>query len=105
MKFGLSEHTIQNIQNVFHSFSVVGEVILFGSRAKGNFKQGSDIDLALKGKNTTFDDILTLNIRLDALELPYKIDLVNYHTIKDQNVIDHINRVGIIFYAKVENVL
>jgi predicted nucleotidyltransferase len=100
MKFGLHQDTVQRIQYIFASTAKVDEVVLFGSRAKGNYKPGSDIDLAIKGSGLVFDDILSLNVKLDSLDLPYKIDVVNYRTIKDQAVREHIDRVGITFYKK-----
>jgi len=100
MKFGLHQDIVQRIQYIFASTTKVDEVVLFGSRAKGNYKPGSDIDLAVKGNGLRFDDILSLNVKLDSLDLPYKIDVVNYQTIKDQAVLEHINRVGITFYKK-----
>jgi len=98
MKYGLNDTTIEAIQKVFEINSKIDEVILFGSRAKGNYKEGSDIDLALKGRNINFDDIHSLSRKLDELNLPYKIDLINYSTIKDKDVVEHIDRVGIVFF-------
>src|SRR6478609_6176004 len=100
MKFGLSENTIESIQKVFEENRKVDEVIIFGSRAKGNYREGSDIDLAVKGRNISFDDILKLLGKLDELNLPYKIDLIDYATIKDKDVVEHIDRVGIVFYER-----
>ncbi len=100
MKFGLSDNTIERIQKVFESYSKIDEGILFGSRAKGNYKEGSDIDLAVKGRSISFDDILKLNGQLEDLNLPYKIDLLDYATIKDKDVVEHIDRVGIVFYER-----
>ena len=100
MKFGLPDSTIESIQKVFETNSKIDEVILFGSRGKGNYKEGSDIDLAVKGRNINLDDILSLSRKLDELNLPYKIDLINYATINDKDVVEHINRVGIEFYSR-----
>lgn len=100
MKFGLADNVIQSIQQVFESNSKVDEVIIFGSRAKGNYREGSDIDLAVKGYDITFKDILKLKGSLDDLNLPYEIDIVNYAKIKDEEVIEHIDRVGIEFYKR-----
>jgi len=100
MKFGLPDSTIENIQKVFETDSKIDEVIVFGSRAKGNYKEGSDIDLAIKGRNINLDEILSLSRKLDELNLPYKIDLINYATISDKDVIEHIDRVGIVFYER-----
>lgn len=100
MKFGLDDKVIEDINKVFQENWKVDSVVLFGSRAKGNYKVGSDIDLAVKGRDITYDDILSLSSKLDDLNLPYEIDLVNYFTIKDEDVIEHIDRVGIVFYER-----
>lgn len=100
MKFGLPDSTIENIQKVFENNSKIDEVIVFGSRAKGNYKEGSDIDLAVKGRNIDFKDILRLSRQLDELNLPYKIDLLDYAAIKDKEVVEHIDRAGIVFYER-----
>ncbi len=101
-QFGLKEATIQKIQSVFASYPQVEKAILYGSRAKGNYKNGSDIDLTLLG----WDD-LTLNKvlyrimnEIDDLLLPYTIDLSIFSDISDSDVIEHIHRVGVVFYEK-----
>jgi len=73
--------------------------IIFGSRAKGNYKDGSDIDIAIKGENLKLDDILALKVKLDDLDLPYNIDLINYADIKEPDLTEHIDRVGVEFYS------
>ncbi len=101
MKFGLSEKDIEKINEVFVRFSDVEEVLIFGSRAKGNYKKGSDIDLALKGKK--MDDRIASSIHAvleEETPLPYKFDVVNYTSVSNPDFIDHINRVGIVFYKK-----
>lgn len=101
MKFGLSQKDILLINSVFSRFHEVEEVLIFGSRAKGNYKKGSDIDLAVKGKKV--NDNLVSHIKGildDELPLPYKFDVVNYATISNPDFIAHINRVGVVFYKK-----
>ena len=101
MKFGLSKTDIDKINEVFIRFSDVEEVLIFGSRAKGNYKKGSDIDLALKGKK--IDDSITSNIHAvleEEIPLPYKFDVVNYSSISNPDFTSHINRVGVVFYKK-----
>ncbi|MBI4929350.1 MAG: restriction endonuclease subunit S [Bacteroidetes bacterium] len=100
MKYGLSDKVIERIQKVFESCTAIDKVILFGSRAKGNFKEGSDIDLAVKGRDYTFDTERKVSMQLDDLNLPYEIDLVNYHTIKEPALTAHIDRVGIDLYSR-----
>ena len=100
MKFGLNDTIIERIQKVFESNSKIDEVIIFGSRAKGNYREGSDIDLAVKGRHIEFKDILHVSGQLDEQNLPYTIDLLDYATIKDKDVLEHIDRIGIVFYEK-----
>jgi len=100
MIYGLSETDINLILDVFALHSAVEKVILFGSRAKGNYKPGSDIDLVMMGSNVSFDEFLTLMSQLEELNLPYHIDLINHETIKDSDILDHIKRVGVTVYEK-----
>lgn len=72
--------------------------IIYGSRAKGNYRKGSDIDLVLKGENLTINDVLKLEDDLDELLLPYLFDISILHHIKNPNLLGHIERVGKIFY-------
>jgi len=72
------------------------DVIIFGSRAKGTFKKGSDIDIALKGKSISFELIAGLQTRFNQeMPIPHHVDLVHYESISNQDLIDHIDRVGI----------
>jgi predicted nucleotidyltransferase len=97
-KYGLLEKDIESIISVLKSNSKIESAILFGSRAIGNFKPGSDIDIALKGKDINLSDILGALYELDKLSSPYKFDLVIYHRITENALIDHIERVGILLY-------
>lgn len=102
MKFGLNETTIEKINSVFAKYPFVEKAILYGSRAKGNFKNGSDIDITLKGDKLKLPSLLTIMNDLDELNLPYKIDLSVYSAISNNDLLEHINRVGVIFYIKQE---
>jgi len=96
---GLADDVVKKIQNVLASFPDVEKAILYGSRAKGTFKTGSDIDLTLKTKEVKADRLLFNVIRaLDELDLPYTIDLSLYESIDNPNLVDHIDRVGVEFY-------
>lgn len=100
MKYGLNDDIIQKIQQVFSEFPQVEEVILYGSRANGNFKPGSDIDLTVKGENLNLSLLSKISFRLDDLYLPQTFDLSLYSQIENPDLIDHIKRVGITFYAR-----
>ncbi|WP_031527704.1 nucleotidyltransferase family protein [Dyadobacter crusticola] len=100
MKYGLKESTIAAIQSVFIKYPGVKEVILYGSRAKGNFRNASDIDLMLVGESLTLSDLFKIETELDDLLLPYKIDLAVYHQIENKELVAHIDRVGVVFFEK-----
>lgn len=91
------------MQEVFATFPQIGQVIIYGSRAKGTFKPGSDIDLTLLPvKTATLDLALQFQIEeaLEELLLPYQIDLSILDSIDNPALIEHIHRVGQVFYAK-----
>jgi len=92
--YGISQSAFDKIKKVIFSVQGVDEVILYGSRAKGNYKEGSDIDLTIKG-NLNFDDLVKLTVKLDDLNMPWKIDLSLYGHITNEDLLDHINRIGI----------
>jgi predicted nucleotidyltransferase len=94
MLYGLQNTTIEAISSVFREYQDIDEVILYGSRVKGNYKTGSDIDLVLKGTKLSFTDLLKIENELDDLMLPYKIDVSLYHQINNPELIEHIQRVG-----------
>lgn len=100
MKFGLEEKVIDTVNECLSNYLEIEEVIIYGSRAKGNYRKGSDIDLTLKGDSLTLSTILKLENEIDELLLPYKFDLSIYHQIDNQDLIEHIERVGKIFYTK-----
>jgi uncharacterized protein len=99
MRFGLKESVIESICAVLNRYPQVKKAILYGSRARGNYKTGSDIDLTLVG-----GDDLTLQIlyrimdEIDDLLLPYTVDLSLYHQITTPDLLDHIQRVGLTFH-------
>jgi predicted nucleotidyltransferase len=95
---GLSQTTVTRLQGVFAAFPEIEEAVLFGSRAKGTFKPGSDIDLALKGKALTFHALGKIDDAVDDLLLPYEVDLLHYDTLKHVKLREHIDRVGVSFY-------
>lgn len=96
-KFGLKDTIIISLQEIFKKFEAIEKVIVYGSRAKGNFRHNSDIDLSIFGK-ISYDDLLKIEILIDDLLLPYKIDLSCFEMIENQDLRAHIERVGKIFY-------
>lgn len=99
-KYGLPETDLERIIALLQQNPKIKKITLFGSRAKGNFKEGSDIDIALIGNNLLLNDILDATIELEKLNLPFKFDLVIYDRIKEEALKEHIDRVGIILYTQ-----
>jgi predicted nucleotidyltransferase len=105
MKYGLPPSAVQKICAVFSRYPQVKKAILYGSRAKGNYQNGSDIDLTLRGgADLTLNVVYKILDDLDELLLPYTIDLSIFDDIGDPDVIGHIQRVGIAFYQKGETI-
>ena len=100
MPYGLSDKITKEIISVLSSFEKIDEAILIGSRAKGNYKNGSDIDLALKGRELELNDVLKLQNLFSNLNTPYTFDILIYSQINNQDIIEHIKRVGIEFYKR-----
>ena len=95
---GLDNSDIKKIQSVFNLHPEIEKAILFGSRAKGNHKPASDIDLTLVGNDLTLTIQQTIENELDDLLLPYKFDVSIYHTISSNELLNHIERVGQLFF-------
>ncbi len=99
MRFGLSEQNTTLIQTVLARHINVEKAILYGSRAMGTFKPGSDIDLTLCGAALTDAELGNIEMELDDLLLPYQIDLSLLATIDNPDLADHIARVGLEFFV------
>jgi predicted nucleotidyltransferase len=100
MKYGLIERDFIYINEAIREFPEIAEVILFGSRAKGNYKTGSDVDLAIKGDRITYEITARFADCLNEEKpLPYFFDVVNYETIAEPKLKEHIDRVGITIYT------
>ena len=97
--FGLKEKDINAINDVFNQYPEIIQVTIYGSRAKGNYKPGSDIDLSIVDADLDFTQLLEIENKLDDLMLPYKIDLSQKRMINNPDLISHIDRVGKPFYV------
>ncbi len=98
--FGLSSATLEKLSAVFALHSAIDSVLIYGSRAKGNYRNGSDIDLTIKGNKISFAEFLKIEDQIDDLMLPYTVDLSQYHQLDNIDLIAHIDRVGVIIYTK-----
>jgi len=98
---GLQTEDIQAMVEAARALPAVHQLILFGSRAKGNYKRGSDVDLAIKGKAIQYETVVQLAGFLNEESLmPYFFDVVDYHSISEPKLIEHIDRVGVVLFDR-----
>lgn len=100
MSFGLPESLIGKITIILQNHAEVEEALIYGSRAKGNYRVGSDIDMVLKGELLTEDIRNQIFWEIDELNSPYTLDLSIYHKLTSQDLIQHIDRVGKTLYNR-----
>lgn len=100
--YGLLERDLRYIVKAISNYSEIEEVIIFGSRAMGNYKKGSDVDLALIGKNVDRKTVKRLSDDLNEdYPLPYFFDVVNYHEISNEELKKHIDSLGKSIYKRI----
>jgi predicted nucleotidyltransferase len=97
---GLPGHAVEKICGIFRDFSQIRRVVLYGSRALGTYRTGSDIDLCIEAESLGLTELLSIENRMDDLLLPWKLDLSLLHQIDNPALLDHIRRVGITFYER-----
>ena len=96
--FGLPERTINELLDYFKTKPEIEKIVIYGSRAKGTFHNGSDIDFAIwADENTNLNKIAG---ELYDLPTPYKFDVTNYKTLTHENLKASIDKDGIEFYKK-----
>lgn len=99
-RFGLDAFTLEALTHLVEQSENVDSAVLFGSRAMGNFKPGSDIDIALAGENLSYHDEMDLRIAIEQLDLIWKVDLVRMDTISSTELLAHIKRVGTVIFKR-----
>ena len=96
--FGLPVASVQALRSVLASHARVSRADIYGSRATGRFRPGSDIDISLRGDALTVADLMVIDREMDHLDLPYKLDLSIYSLIEAPALRDHIDQVGCVLY-------
>ena len=99
MLFGLSQDTIKKITGVFKKYPEIKQVHIYGSRARGDYRKGSDIDLAFYSSSVTHLSC-RLSWELDDLTTPYLFNVVDYRTLKNTELKKEIDKHGQVFYTK-----
>lgn len=97
--FGIYQKTTDELMTIFEKYDSIEKVIIYGSRAKGNYREGSDIDLTLIG-NIERSDLMNILDEIEDSYIPYLFDISIYNDLNSDSLKDHINRVGKLFYQK-----
>ncbi|MEA3544538.1 MAG: nucleotidyltransferase domain-containing protein, partial [Thermodesulfobacteriota bacterium] len=95
----MPETAVQKICSIFSHYPEIEHVLLYGSRAMGTWRNGSDIDLCIVGEKLGFSEMLAIENEIDDLMLPWKVDLSLRHQLENSELLDHILRVGKVFYS------
>ena len=100
-KYGIAENSYNYLLETLIKYNTVFEAKIFGSRAMGNFKKGSDIDLAISGDNIQYDTLLKISSTLnEELPIPYYVDVIHFESITNSNLKKHIEIYGKTIYKK-----
>lgn len=97
-EFGLPPSTVDTIRQILADVPAVEKAVIYGSRAKGNYRPGSDIDLTLFGDALDLDTLGQIATRLDESPIPYQVDLSIFKLIEHEGLREHIERAGQLFY-------
>lgn len=100
MNCGLTDIELSKLSGIFSKYTDIEKVILYGSRAKRNYKPFSDVDITLIGDAVTHSQLCKLSLDIDDLLLPYQFDISIFNTLKNSGLIDHIQRVGVTIYQR-----
>lgn len=84
--FGLSSDIINTLEGVFSQYPEIERVLIFGSRANGNFKDGSDIDLAILAPTLSDSRFAQLWNQLDELPIVFKMDILHWDRLANQHL-------------------
>jgi predicted nucleotidyltransferase len=101
MSFGLTKEDMVFIVSAIGQFDEIKKAVIFGSRAKGNYKPGSDVDIAIFGDGITFNTLSRLHAILEEESpMPYFFDIVDYSHLTHTELKEHIERVGITIFER-----
>ena len=99
MMYGLTQEELLQLKSFLDNQPKIKQAVLYGSRAKGTNKPFSDVDIALMGEELSQKDVKELLSIIHDTNFPYQVDIVLFHTLKNQDLIEHIQRVGVVIYS------
>jgi len=100
MEYGLPDRTLKTLYSIFQKYPCIRQAVIYGSRAKGEYSKGSDIDLSLKTDGSfTHKDLLDITGDFDDSDIPYFVDVSIYEKLSNSSLKAHIDRVGKVLYS------
>lgn len=99
-KFGVSEKLFSDIINTLSFCKNITRAVIFGSRARGDYKYNSDIDICVYGDNLYEKEISILELNLNELDTPLSFDVVNFTKLSNQELISNIMKQGVEIYVR-----
>jgi predicted nucleotidyltransferase len=101
MIFGLAESDLIYIINIIKNYTEIQKAVIFGSRARGDNKPGSDIDIAIYGDKIDFQTVSSLHGSLEEEgPVPYFFDIVDYTHLLNKEMKEQIDRQGTVIFEK-----
>jgi predicted nucleotidyltransferase len=99
VQFGLPDDVLPRVIAVLSGNRKIRRITLYGSRAMGKSRNGSDIDLCLDGDPLSLKDLAELEAGIDDLLLPWKVYITVRQQIDNPDLIAHIERIGVILFG------
>lgn len=97
--FGLKDSIIIEIKNVLSRYDEIEKALIFGSRARGDYKKTSDIDIAIFSDNITSTRLNLLRNDFDELDIIYTVDVVDFHRISKKELKNNIVNDAIVIFS------
>lgn len=100
MMYGLSDKNLHELHAILASIPHIEQAVIYGSRARGDFKPGSDVDLTLLGPDLTFHDLALLDDKLYYSYIPFFFDTNAFARLSNPALVDNIRREGKVIYNR-----
>ncbi|WAM34957.1 nucleotidyltransferase domain-containing protein [Caldicellulosiruptor morganii] len=104
-KFGIEEEILDKIVEIFKKYRQVRKACVFGSRARGDYKRGSDLDLCIWLEEGCENPVYKIEDELDELDTILLFDIVAFNSITKESLKESILREGVIIYERFEEII
>lgn len=95
----ISDKLLNDLCNIFNNYTEIDRVILFGSRARGDNKNTSDVDLCIFGMDVTHLVLAKVTMDIYELDTPLSFDILNFNELSKKALIDNILNEGVEIYS------